>query len=109
MATSANTTIWISYIERPQMNTFAQDPDATYDYKINWKLLMVELGGDTIDSSSWSVTGDATVSNASASDTATVIFVGDGTAGNTVTVTNHITTTGGRTYEKSFKVYFKQE
>jgi hypothetical protein len=81
--------------------TFAKDPNAVLDYSIDWTRW---LAGDQVATSEWLVpTGLTKVADSKASALATVWLSG-GTAGQSYTVTNRVTTTGGRTEDRSFTI-----
>jgi hypothetical protein len=76
---------------------FVKDPSAILDYSVDWSQWMTT--GDSIASVTWSpITGIVVESSPAPSFTSTVAtaWIGSGTAGNTYTVTCHITTTAGR-------------
>lgn len=81
--------------------TFTKDPNAVLDYTIDWTRW---LSGDQIVTSEWLVpTGLTKVADSKTASSATVWLSG-GTAGQSYTVTNRITTTGGRTEDRSFTI-----
>lgn len=84
------------------MTTFIKDPNAVLDYSIEWSKW---LAGDRIQTSSWSVS-DAAIEAANDSNTATrtTAWLSGGVAGQSYIVTNRITTSGGRTDERSFVI-----
>jgi len=84
------------------VTTFTKDPDAVLDYAIEWSRW---LAGDQIETSAWSVS-DSTLEAANDSNTATraTIWLSGGVSGQSYTVTNRITTSGGRTDERSFVI-----
>jgi len=87
------------------MATFSmtKDADAVLDYGINWAAW---LGVDTIVDSTWEVTGpdaDLVIDSESESTTVTVVWLSGGTTGAKYTVTNHITTAGGREDDRSIE------
>ncbi|MFQ5783623.1 MAG: hypothetical protein ACE5H8_02215 [Alphaproteobacteria bacterium] len=76
-----------------------KDPDAVLPYRIDWTAW---LAGDSIAASAWIVPAGLTkVGEAIEGDVAVVTLSG-GTAGETYVVTNRITTTDGRTDDRSF-------
>ena len=84
------------------MMTFIKDPDAVLDYSIEWSKW---LAGDQIQTSDWSVSDPAVVAaNDSNTATRTTVWISGGTAGQSYTVSNHITTSGGRTDDRSFVI-----
>lgn len=85
-------------------------PAGYQDIKIDWTDPSRGLGNDTIDESAWAFQGadDTLVLNNGAIVEAgkkTVIWIGAGTLGNYYTVTNTITTHGGRILTETFLVY----
>jgi hypothetical protein len=81
--------------------TFTKDPHAVLDYTIDWTRW---LAGDQIATSAWLVpTGLTKVGDSKTASSATVWLSG-GMAGQMYTVTNRITTTGGRTEDRSFTI-----
>jgi hypothetical protein len=80
-----------------------KDPDEFVDYSINWAN---EIGSDTISISTWAYAGtpDTTplvLSNGTISSGVTTIWIDNGTGGTNYTITNTITTAGGRVMEQS--------
>ena len=81
--------------------TFTKDPNAVLDYTIDWTRW---LAGDQVATSEWLVpTGLTKVADTKTASSATVWLSG-GTAGQSYTVTNRITTTGGRAEDRSFTI-----
>jgi hypothetical protein len=78
-----------------------KDPDAVLDYSIDWGDW---LGTDKIATSTWTVSPGINASGASKTDTTATIWLSGGTAGQTYTVHNRITTVGGRTNDQTFKI-----
>jgi hypothetical protein len=84
------------------MTTFLKDPDAVLDYSIEWSKW---LAGDQIQTSTWSVSDPVIeATNDSNTATRTTVWLLGGRAGQSYTVTNRITTLGGRTDARSFLV-----
>ena len=84
---------------------FTKDPDAVLDYLIDWTRW---LASDKIATSAWIVpSGLTNVGDSKAATTATVWLAG-GTAGQSYTVTNRITTTGGRTEDRSIIIRIEE-
>jgi hypothetical protein len=81
--------------------TFTKDPNAVLDYMIDWARW---LAGDEIASSDWTVPAGVTKVAATHTATNATVWLSGGTAGQAYTVTNRITTTGGRTEDRSFIV-----
>lgn len=95
--------------------TVRKDPDAVLDYHVVWADW---LGTDTIASSTWDVqagltldssavnVGSVTIDGTSyAANTVTTAWLSGGTASTRYSVRNRITTTGGRTEDRTFYVY----
>ncbi len=80
-----------------------KDPAVKKDYGIDWTAW---LAGDTIASSVWEITsgGPATLSLSTFDDTRTKIWVEGGVNGDRLILTNHITTAGGRSEERSILI-----
>lgn len=84
----------------------AKDPDAVLDYGIDWAdwLAAGIDPTDTLATSSWTATSGITASAPQLDGTVASCLVSGGTAGQTYTVTNRITTANGRTEDRSFRV-----
>ena len=84
------------------MTTFTKDPDAVLDYSIDWSKW---LAGDQIQTSEW-IVSDPAIQAANESNTATraTVWLSGGAAGQSYTITNRITTSGGRTDDRSFTI-----
>ena len=81
--------------------TFIKDPTATLDYNIDWTQPLVNAG-DQINTSAWAVdAGLAVVSSTYVGNVATA-FIAGGIDGTSYSVTNTITTVGGRTLAANF-------
>lgn len=77
----------------------AKDPDAILDYDLDWSSW---LGDDTIATSTWLLdAGALTISSNSKTDTATKVWLSGGELGKTYSLTNRITTAGGRTQDQT--------
>ena len=81
--------------------TFTKDPNAVLDYSVDWSRW---LDGDTIATSVWTVPAGLTKVSDTNTTTKTTVWLSGGTADQSYTVTNRITTTGGRTEDRSFIV-----
>lgn len=90
-----------------------KDPDAILDYSIDWTDWLAQ--GDSLQTSVWTVstvTADyrPLVQNSNTVNTVTsvgTVFIGNGSAGNTYTLTNRITTDSGLTDERYFRMRIK--
>lgn len=81
--------------------TFTKDPNAVLDYSVDWTKW---LDGDTIATSAWTVPAGLTKVSDANTTTKTTAWLSGGTADQSYTVTNRITTSGGRTEDRSFIV-----
>lgn len=85
-----------------------KDADAVLDYLLSWSNWL--SSGDTISTSSWSIqaiSGDSdplTTTSDSNTDTTTTVKLSGGTVGNLYKVYNTITTNGGYTDRRYFRV-----
>lgn len=81
--------------------TFPKDPNAVLDYSVDWSRW---LDGDSIASSAWTVPiGLAKVTETN-TDTKATVWLSGGSAGQSYPVTNRVTTTGGRTEDRTFTI-----
>lgn len=83
------------------MRQFDKDPDAILDYTVDWSRW---LDTDTILTSQWTVPTGLTQASSSNTATSATAWLSGGAAGQSYTVTNRITTTGGRTDDRSFTI-----
>ena len=85
------------------MKGFVQDPQATLDYTLDWAPW---LGSDTINVSTWVADSPVVIESGSESqtDTTTTLFLSGGVHGSNYTITNTITTIGGRQDDRSFEL-----
>ena len=103
------------------LSTVLKDPDAVLPYSINWASTdgtndgtSADTGwlqGDTIATSTWSVSGpDALliVDSNSNSTTTTTVVLSAGTANRSYKVTNHIVTAAGYEDDRSITVRVQQ-
>lgn len=81
-----------------------KDPSDVADYQIDWALL---LGSDTISASSWVAPAGFTVNSQSFTATTATVWLSSGAAG-VHQITNTITTSGGRTFERSVELTVAQ-
>jgi hypothetical protein len=84
-----------------------KDPDEVVDYDLDWS---AEIGDDTIVSSQWFPTKAAglTINSNAFDDTATKVWLSGGTIGETATLTNRVSTAGGRTLEQSCRLPIRE-
>lgn len=79
--------------------TYQKTSAEILDYTVSW---VDFLGTDTIATSVWSLDAGITQVSESETTTTTSIFVSGGATDKTYTLTNTITTAGGRTAVRSF-------
>lgn len=86
-----------------------KDPDALLDYPLDWTGWLADAA-DTIVASTWEV-ADGTViidsGRTSFNSSGTIVWLSGGIAGETVIVTNHIVTAGGRHDDRSLRIKIK--
>lgn len=82
--------------------TLRKDPHAKLDYGFDWSDWLVS--GETIAASTWTVPDGITEGAKQLDDNSTKIWLSGGTAGETYTITNKVTTSGGRIDERSFEI-----
>lgn len=85
--------------------TYAKDPNSVLDYVIDWTRW---LAGDEIAASDWTVPVGLTRVTDTHTATKATVWLSGGAEGLSHTVTNRITTTGGRTEDRSFVVKIEE-
>jgi hypothetical protein len=83
-----------------------KDPDSVLDYTLDWSAW---LGSDTILTSSFLVDTGLTKKSDSKTTTTTTVWLSGGTAGTNYGVTNRITTVSGRTADRTFSVWVRNQ
>lgn len=86
---------------------FTKDPQAVLDYAIDWSDWL-EID-DTIASAEWTVPTGIVSDKEEESDTAAVIWLSGGTLGEKYSIACKITTTEGRTDERTIQVKIKDK
>lgn len=84
---------------------FRKNPGDVLDYSFDWSQWLTN--GDTIASSTMTVTStatDITLASSTFSATYATVWVSGGTIPNYYTITNTITTVGGRTRARSIRI-----
>lgn len=84
------------------MADFIKDPSSVLDYTVDWSNWLAS--GETISASAFTVESGLTKDSESNGDTSGTVWLSGGTAGTAYSVTHQITTTAGRTDERSFVV-----
>lgn len=96
---------------------FTKDPQAVLDYKFDWAALANGHGGsnwlaegETISSHTITVASGLSVDSSALSDddTAVTVWLSGGTAGNDYSVTCRITTSAGRTDERTITIQVRE-
>lgn len=90
------------------MPTFIKDPADVRDYTRDWTPWLTDRE-DEIASSTWTADDGITVDDSTSDTLTATVWLSGGTAGETYTVTNRITTEGGRTLEKSINVKIEDQ
>lgn len=85
---------------------YHKDPQAVLDYLIDWGRYLPS--GDVISTSTWTATTGITIASNSKTSTTTTVWLSGGTAGTNYSVTNHISTTGGRQDDRTLTITCKQ-
>lgn len=85
------------------MDTYIHDPDAVLDYARDWSGWLAS--GETIATSLWIVPEGITEGASDHTDTTTVVWISGGTGGQQYRITNRITTSQGRTDDRSITLY----
>lgn len=83
---------------------FTKDPDSTLDYGNDWSAWLTDAGDDTIATSVWIVPDGITKASDSHTTTTTTIWLTGGTLGTRYNVVNRITTTQGRTEDRTLRI-----
>lgn len=83
------------------------DPNAKLDYTLDWSRYLYTLGEDVISQSEWLIEGTVAISQSPApshTDKTTTVWLegNDAAVDEKITVTNRITTVGGRIEDRSF-------
>lgn len=81
-----------------------KDPDEYLDYQLNWA---ARLGSDVIVDSVWDVPAEIIGGSMTFTNTTTTIWLSGGATGESCTLTNHITTQGGRLMDQSVSLKIK--
>jgi|11_taG_2_1085331.scaffolds.fasta_scaffold28574_2 hypothetical protein len=93
--------------------TFSKAPDEILDFTIQYQLsnaagdYLFRNSADTISSSTWIVPAGITQTKAQNTGLSTTIWLSGGSLGNTYELVNKITTTGGRTKQRTIRVRIK--
>lgn len=85
---------------------FVKDPQAILDYSVDWTLW---LDDDTISASAWVVSAGLVVTSQVETTKVATVWISSGTAGQTYSVTNRITTASGRVDERTFSIIVRHK
>ena len=85
----------------------SKDPDDILDYDLSWEDQMT-ADTDTIVTSTWIVPDGITMNSDMMTTLQTKIWLSGGTAGQTYTLLNRVTTAGGRTLDQSVKLNMRE-
>lgn len=88
------------------MTSIDKDPQAKLDYHIDWTDYLTPLA-DTLANVTFTVSGSGTLVSSSVQGKVATAWVGGGTVGETLILTCHIVTVGGRTDERSVFIKIK--
>lgn len=81
--------------------TWEKDPEAIKDYSLDWTDW---LGTDTIVTSTWTVPDGMSKSASGNTTQVTSVWLSGGVLGRSYTISNRITTAGGRTDSRSIEI-----
>jgi hypothetical protein len=84
---------------------YVKDPDAVLDYRWDWSAW---LDDDTIDTHQVTVAGGVDLDSDSSDDTSVTAWISGGTHGDTATATARVTTTQGRTDDRTITLSIRQ-
>lgn len=87
-------------------SSFEKDPDAVLDYTRDWTTY---LNGDAIATSTFIVPAGITKDSETNDTTSATVWLSGGADGEYYLVTNRITTAAGRTDDRSFLIYVKEQ
>jgi len=90
--------------------SFVKDPASVLDYKFDWSVYLDtdSSPAETISTSQWSADAGITIDSDSKTDTDATVWLSGGVATREYEVTNKITTSVGRTVDRSFTVQVAQ-
>lgn len=94
--------------------TFLKDPDEVLDFTIQYELngssgdYLFRNSADQIASSTWTIPSGITQDSSSNTAQSATVWLSGGTNGQSYECKNRITTTGGRTLERSIRIRVKQ-
>ena len=84
---------------------FIKDPDAILDYALNWTKW---LEGDTISTGTWTIDAGPTIASQNVSGGIVTMFLSGGADGVSYAARCRITTTGGRTDDRTIQIQVRE-
>lgn len=86
----------------------AKDPDDVLDFSLDWSDVLAADANDTIESVAWTVPGDLTKESQAEAGAISTIWLSGGEAGTRYQIGCLLTTTGGRTYDRTIELTVRQ-
>lgn len=86
--------------------TISHDPSAVLDYSVDWSAWLAS--GETISASTWVVSSGLTLASQSNTTTVATAWISGGTAPTDYRITNRITTSAGRTDDRSITIWCRE-
>lgn len=90
------------------MSHFDKDPDAVLDYRIDWSVWLASAAGDTLVTSDWEAEPGITIDDDDHDTTSATVWLSGGTVDTQYKVTNHVTTAGGRTDDRTLIIHVRE-
>lgn len=87
-------------------DSFTKDPDARLDFGCDWSEWLRD--GETIVNATWDVPAGLTLDTADYNTTLAVVWLSGGAPGAVYRITNQITTSEGRTDERSLLILVQE-
>ena len=91
------------------MSVLIKDPDATLDYGVDWSSYLA--AGESLSQSAWSVApaGELVLTGEASGATSASVLVAGGTRGRVYRLTNRVTTSAGRTDDRSITIRVEEK
>ncbi len=88
----------------------AKDPDDVLDYSLDWSDVLAADANDTIESVAWTIepAGELTKDSQAEAGAISTIWLSGGEAGTRYEIGCLLTTTGGRTYDRTIELPVRQ-
>ncbi|OQW34522.1 MAG: hypothetical protein A4E20_10910 [Nitrospira sp. SG-bin2] len=86
--------------------TFTKDPEAILDYSVDWSKWLVS--DDYLVHATFVPSPGLSVISSNVTETIATVWLSGGIAGQTYSVTCHITTNGGRQDDRTFQILAKE-